>query len=104
MLPVSRAFKNYNKMVAAPLALEDVSALLSNDVHQEQFDFIELVRDVVASVDGQTPYGTIRAQVELLLALVGRDLLKLHRLVEVVNAKIASRLSWAIAIGIKFYR
>ncbi|KAI4952717.1 hypothetical protein J4E91_003189 [Alternaria rosae] len=90
-------------MAAAPLALEDVSALLSNDVYQEQFDFIELVRDVVASIDGQNPYGTIRAQVELLLALVGRDLLKLHRLVEVVNTKIASRLSWAVAIGIKFY-
>ncbi|KAI4639671.1 hypothetical protein J4E93_009025 [Alternaria ventricosa] len=91
-------------MAAATSSPVDVSAQLPSDVYQEHFDFIDAVRDIVASIDGQTPDGVVRAQVELILALVGRDLLKLHRLVEVVNARIVSRSSWAIAIGVKFYR
>jgi len=91
-------------MAAATGPPIDLSAQLPSDVYQEHFEFTEAVRDIVTSIDGQTPESTIRYQVELLLALVGRDLSKLHRLVEVVNARIVSRSSWAIAIGVKFYR
>ena len=90
-------------MAAAPVVLADVSAQLPTDVYQEQFDFTELIRDVVDSVDSQTPDSTVQGQVELLLALVGRDLLKLHALVNVINAKIVSQSSWA-SVGVKLYR
>jgi len=86
--------------MAAPA---DVSSQLSRDVYQEQFDFTELIRDVVASLDSQTSDDTVRDQVDLILALVGRDLLKLHTLAGVVNAKIVGQSSWA-SIGVKFYR
>lgn len=90
-------------MAAATTAPVDVSSQLSRDVYQEQFDFIELIRDVVASLDSQTPDDAVRDQVDLILALVGRDLLKLHALARVVNAKIVGQSSWA-SIGVKFYR
>ncbi|KAI4921238.1 uncharacterized protein J4E92_008227 [Alternaria infectoria] len=93
----------HNKMASATFVVEDVSAQLPNDVYQEQFDFTELIRDVVDSVDSQTPDSTVQAQVQLLLALVGRDLLKLHALINVVNAKIVSQSSWA-TVGVKLYR
>ena len=94
---------HHNKMASATFVVEDVSAQLPNDVYQEQFDFTELIRDVVDSVDSQIPDSTVQAQVQLLLALVGRDLLKLHALVNVVNAKIVSQSSWA-TVGVKLYR
>lgn len=95
--------KQHDKMAVATAAPVDVSSQLSRDVYQEQFDFIELIRDVVASLDSQTPDDAVRDQVDLILALVGRDLLKLHALARVVNAKIVGQSSWA-SIGVKFYR
>jgi hypothetical protein len=63
-----------------------------------------MVRNVTNSIDGDTPEETVREQVELLLSGVGRDLLKLHGLVQAVYAKMESKLDWAKSAGVAFYR
>jgi hypothetical protein len=82
----------------------DVIVHLLADVHQDQFDFIEIVRDAIASFESQSSDDMVRAQVQLLLSIAGRDLLKLHALVRVVNTKMESQLSWARTTAVKFYR
>ncbi|CAN9203254.1 unnamed protein product [Alternaria sp. RS040] len=82
----------------------DIIVHLSTDVYQDQFDFIELVLDVTESIDSQSPNDVIRTQVQLLLSIVGRDLVKLHALVKVVNTKIESHWIWARTAAVKFYR
>ena len=77
---------------------------LSADMYQDQFDFIELVLDVTGSIESQSPNDVVRTQVQLLLSIVGRDLVKLHALVKVVNTKIESHWSWARTAAVKFYR
>jgi hypothetical protein len=91
-------------MAADTVAPTGISVQLPADVYKEQFEFVELVRDVIDSIDSQTPDDIVHTQVELLLAIIGRDLLKLHALVEVVNTKIESRSSWATTAAVKFYR
>jgi hypothetical protein len=94
----------YDKMAVDTVAPIGISVQLPADVYQEQFEFVELVRDVIDSIDSQTPDDIVHSQVELLLAIIGRDLLKLHALVEAVNAKIETRSSWATTAAVKFYR
>ncbi|RYN17769.1 hypothetical protein AA0115_g11654 [Alternaria tenuissima] len=82
----------------------DMIVHLSADMYQDQFDFIELVLDVTGSIESQSPNDVVRTQVQLLLSIVGRDLVKLHALVKVVNTKIESHWSWARTAAVKFYR
>ncbi|KAL1798863.1 hypothetical protein ACET3X_002900 [Alternaria dauci] len=77
---------------------------LPDDVYQDQFNFIEVIRDVTESIDSQSSDDMIRTQVQLLLSIVGRDILKLHALVKVVNTKIENHWSWAMTAAVKFYR
>jgi hypothetical protein len=81
-----------------------MSVQLPTDVYSEQFDFVELVRDVTTSIESQAADDIVRPRVQLILAMIGRDLLKLHTLVEVVNVRIESQLTWATAAAVKFYR
>jgi hypothetical protein len=91
-------------MATIAAAPTDMSIQLSADVYQEQSEFIALVHDVTNSIDGDTPEETVREQVELLLSGVGRDLLKLHGLVQGVYTKMESKLDWAKSTGVAFYR
>jgi hypothetical protein len=91
-------------MATATISSDGISLQLATDVYQEQFDFIELVRDVVASIDNHAPDDLVRSQVQLLLSTVGRDLLKLHALIQVVNTKMQRRPSWVTTTAMKFYR
>jgi hypothetical protein len=91
-------------MATIAAASTDMSIQLPADVYQEQSEFIAFVRDVTNSIDGDTPEETVGEQVELLLSGVGRDLLKLHGLVQAVYAKMESKLDWAKSAGVAFYR
>jgi hypothetical protein len=82
----------------------DVSVLLSADVHQDQANFTEIVRDLIDSTNVKPSEEIVRDRVELLLSTVGRNLLKLHGLVQVVYAEISSGSPWARSVGVRFYR
>ena len=92
------------KMATPTVSSDSISFPLLTDVYQEHFDFTELVRDVLASINNHSSDGVVRSQVQLLLSTVGRDPLKLHTLVQVVNTKMQSQLSWVETAAVKFYR
>lgn len=81
----------------------EVSINLIENVYQDQFEWAALVNDVAASIDNDTPKSVAKEQVGLLLSILGRDLVKLQRLVEIMQDKIERQSIWAATAPIKFY-
>ena len=80
-----------------------MSVNLTEDVYQDQSEWATLVSDVAASIDDDTPESLAKEPVGLLLSIVSRGLVELHRLVEAVQEKVDRQLIWAAAAAIKFY-
>ncbi|CAA9961520.1 hypothetical protein PTMSG1_04904 [Pyrenophora teres f. maculata] len=76
---------------------------VTKDVYQDQFEWAAMVNDVADSIDSGTSENTAKDLVKLLLSMVGRDLVKLHRLVQVVQEKIEMQSAWATTAAAKFY-
>ncbi|KAL7778221.1 hypothetical protein CFE70_004898 [Pyrenophora teres f. teres 0-1] len=89
--------------MAAHTVSDDVTFRLTEDVYQDQFEWAAMVNDVADSIDSGTSENTAKDLVKLLLSMVGRDLIKLHRLVQVVQEKIEMQSTWATTAAAKFY-
>ncbi|KAE8849478.1 hypothetical protein PTNB73_04773 [Pyrenophora teres f. teres] len=89
--------------MAAHTVSDDVTVRLTEDVYQDQFEWAAMVNDVADSIDSGTSENTAKDLVKLLLSMVGRDLIKLHRLVQVVQEKIEMQSTWATTAAAKFY-
>ncbi|KAI0605276.1 hypothetical protein TUN199_10864, partial [Pyrenophora tritici-repentis] len=89
--------------MAAHTVSDDVTVRLTEDVYQDQFEWAALVNDVADSIGSETSDNTAKDLVKLLLSMAGRDLVKLHRLVEVVQDRIEMQSTWAATAAAKFY-
>jgi len=61
------------------------------------------VNDVTDSMDSDTIENMVQYQFKLLLSIVRRDLVKIHRLVQAVQYKIKKQSIWAATVAVKFY-